>query len=622
MDISELQMSDCSFEKGAPAMNLLKYEEVEFINGDSYSRITIKIRYRIKIFNSNGFKHANIVIPYESGSSGSKITDIEGATYNIDEKGRVKTSQLNKSDLFKDKSSQKDGLNSVRFTFPDVKDGSIIEYSFTRTDKDTYFIPPWYFQDDIPTLLSASIVSRPLNCQLQKRIVSTLPVEEGSMLDQSKGYDNQKLFVSYAMRNIPSFKYEPFMSSSKDYKQRIDFAIKPNETLLDAKINNSDNKWHSINSRLLGSHYFGWQFIFFIPNSQYFIDSASKLSNISQKINAVYSYVKTNLKWNNYYSIFSSDLPVVWNLKEGTSAEINLSILNLLRKCGVTCYPILFSTRSNGKTVADFPSLSQFNTVDVLVFSDKGVYVLDGTNKYLPFNIPPLNVMNREGMIIIDANNNQWYKVTDDRKLLRDSVSVVADINRNGIMEGTSVAYYYDLAKIEELKNDQANAEAEENKFLVTEIKTDSTYSLNKETDSLPLIKTSKFHYELPATNDFYFLNPFTFFQLSKNPFIDSIRNTDLDFGANTSHNVHMEIVLPKEFKLEDLNSNKTIQTADSSLSFKYTNEVKKDTIVINSTFEINKSIFESADYKTLVNFFQNTFSLLNNQILLRKKEE
>ncbi len=622
VDISELQMKDCSYEAGVPAMHLIKYENVVFESNDyGYYKVTTERRFRIKIFNNNGFNYASVVIPYAGNKRNTKIIDLEAVTYNLDENGQVKISKVNKEDVFRNKAKTKNELNSLRFTFPDIKPGCIIEYRFTRIEKDSYFISPWYFQDNIPNALSACIISTPVYSGLEKRFIADMPVEEGSAIDESKGHEKRKLEVSYAMRNIPAFRPEPFMSSSKDYRQRVEFSLKPRETFLDATVKNSNNKWVLINSRLLISPYFGGQFDRPIPGTATIIDSTRKLKEISEKVNAVYQYVKKNMQWDKYYSFLAGDIAAAWKDKEGSSAEINIILLNLLRKAGVDCFPLVFSTRQNGKTDYLFPTMNQFNNVDILVFDGDYYYVLDGTANHQSYSIPPYNILNRDALIV-DPQYSKWVKVVDPRKLLRDSVSIIAKVENDGTLKGIAVKTYYDIAKTEKLKIDEDEDEDRDKTETSTGIKIDTTYTVNKENDLLPLIETTEFHYGLPSTDDFYFLNLFLFSDYSKNPFTDSIRRSDVDFGASASHKMHMEIALSPGIKLEELTRNKKIYSEDTSLLFTSLNEFKNDTIIINSIFEINDAIFPPEAYVVVRKFFQNVYSTLNSQILLRRKEE
>ena len=174
IDTSELTMNDCSFAPGAPAMHLLKYEEVTlFVFQNSTTQVVTLTRYRIKILKKSGFKYASVVIDY--GKNESKITNVEGATYNLDEEGKIKATPVDKSDIFEVKTSKK--KKTIAFTFPQVKEGSVLEYRFTRKDKRSYFIPSWYFQSSIPNLLSACKINRPYFSMLQKKVIGDWPLD-------------------------------------------------------------------------------------------------------------------------------------------------------------------------------------------------------------------------------------------------------------------------------------------------------------------------------------------------------------------------------------------------------------------------------------------------------------
>jgi len=138
----------------------------------------------------------------------------------------------------------------------------------------------------------------------------------------------------------------------------------------------------------------------------------------------------------------------------------------------------------------------------------------------------------------------------------------------------------------------------------------------------LPLTEHAAFHYELPATNSFYFLNPFLFSDLSTNPFTDAERISDIDFGASSASFVQINIRLAKNMQLEELPKNKEIYSADSSVVFMYKNDISNAMLSITSSLEIKKPIFDKQEYAALKKVFENIYSLLNNQVLLQKKEE
>ena len=312
------------------------------------------------------------------------------------------------------------------------------------------------------------------------------------------------------------------MSSSKDYRYVIDFLVDPDESAYRRFVRQSNNIWQSANSWLLYAEYFGGQFNADIPGSRKFIDSVKELEDVPARINAVYKYVKQKIKWNNYYFLFSRSMKEVWNEGEGTSAEINLAILNLLRKCDVACFPVLYSTRLHGTVDYEFADLSQFNTVNIAVVNGRKFNLLDGTNPYLDYNTPPLNVVNRTGMLI-DRLNHTKINIDFDRKLLWDSVYVYASIGNDGVMKGKIVKKYFDLSKLVKRQND-GNEEDDDtdNKTAPlnnSELKIDSSYQLDAASELLPLTEISTFHYDITVYQRFLLCGSFSFFQFFKKSF-------------------------------------------------------------------------------------------------------
>lgn len=616
VNIAELQMKNCDFSPEAPTINLLKYGEVKlsvFPNGNT--EVVTLTRYRIKIFNKKGYKDATITIPFNRENA-IKINNIKAVTYNLGENGQVLITTVKEDDIFKSKGEKKEGYNSIKFTFPAVTEGSVIEYQVVRKYKMAYEVPSWYFQDNIPNLLSVYRIIRPSSSQLQKRVVSGLPVAEIRSVDYLKGLDQKQLHDTYVMRNVPAFKREAFMSSSLDYKYRMDFLVNDTGSVF------SPNLWFSANSWLLRSPYFAGAFDSKIPGTKSIIDSVKQLNSVPAKIRSVYNYVKHRLKWVHVYSKFARDLDEVWKEGEGTSAEINLSILNILRKCGVQCFPVLYSTRWNGKVDYTFPDLSQFNTVNIAVVNGNKFNLLDGTSPYLSYETPPFNVVNRTGMLI-DPVNFTKINIDFDRKLIWDSIFVSASIDSNGVLKGRIEKKYFDLAKSMKLQYTEEGIDDDNKNMSQTEldIKTDTSWQDNIEDELLPLVEHSTFHFELQATNDFYFLDPFLFSELSKNPFTDPERTSDIDFGASTASFVQIKIALPKSIKLEELPKAKEIYNADSTIVFSFYNQITDDTINISSSMEVKKAIFDKQEYASLKEIFEKAYGLINNRILLRKKQ-
>src|SRR5262249_6419427 len=122
IDLADLQLKSCSFEPSANALKLFDSEEVEFDPSDYSTKLRTERRVRIKIFNEKGYAYASITIPYFSKKRVTKIKDLEGVVYNLDETGKIVTQKLEKKDFFKEKAE--DNIGMIKFTFPNLKPGS------------------------------------------------------------------------------------------------------------------------------------------------------------------------------------------------------------------------------------------------------------------------------------------------------------------------------------------------------------------------------------------------------------------------------------------------------------------------------------------------------------------
>ena len=105
-----------------------------------------KHHLRIKIFTRKGVEDwGTVKISFDPQEE--NIGDVEASVWNPD--GTVH--QLNKDDIHKKKVSRKWGLKEteISFALPGVTEGSIIDYSFYRTYKETRKVSYWYSQHEI-----------------------------------------------------------------------------------------------------------------------------------------------------------------------------------------------------------------------------------------------------------------------------------------------------------------------------------------------------------------------------------------------------------------------------------------------------------------------------------------
>src|SRR5690242_1317409 len=119
-------------------------------NTKGWFSIEFKRYRRARLLNKNGFDIATEEIPlYSDGKIEEKVSDIKAVTYNL-ENGKVVETKLDKDNIFKDKVSK--NWIQKKFTFPNIKEGSIIEMEYTITSDYLFNLQPWTFQGDYPIL--------------------------------------------------------------------------------------------------------------------------------------------------------------------------------------------------------------------------------------------------------------------------------------------------------------------------------------------------------------------------------------------------------------------------------------------------------------------------------------
>ena len=160
VDKAELEMTSYEVDTGAAAVILadIGSSSIEWNQVKGFFEMVFERHCRIKIMKNTGYDYANIEIPvYNSTSTKQYVSNLKAFTYNLDN-GKIAKEKLSKKSTFEEKYSE--NWNLFKFTFPNVKEGSVIEFSF-RITSDWYTIRTWEFQKDIPVMWSEYTVKIP-----------------------------------------------------------------------------------------------------------------------------------------------------------------------------------------------------------------------------------------------------------------------------------------------------------------------------------------------------------------------------------------------------------------------------------------------------------------------------
>ncbi|MGN6637314.1 MAG: hypothetical protein ACTHJ8_00265 [Mucilaginibacter sp.] len=567
---------------------------------------------RIKIFNSNGEKSASIEIPYVNINDIETINDLKAETINY-ERDSIKYTPINKNNFYIEKLNKY--VSVIKFAFPSVKPGSIIEFEYRWHSKSPQDIPRWQFENNLPTRynqMSYMYELIKMNTYVTKRLPFAI---DTSLFDQH----NKPILNSHvwAMVNVPSVKKEPYMSPAEKNRQSVTLARFAGIGIDYSKLN------------ILKNELFGGQMDanLTIGKKDKFIDSVKALNDYDKKIEYVFNRIKTNMSWDGInYCTATKGVEKAWKEKTGNSTEINLVLYNFLQQAGIRSYPMLISTRDHGAIDTSNLSLSSFNkTVVYVPLADSSYYVLDASKKRNVFNIKPTDALNTWGIIIDEFSNNKAASVKRISATTSSlqQVYVDAEIKPDGTLAGTSTVTNYNYNRLNELRlYDYAGKDKyiDSIKRVNHNLKIISFKQENVDDDTLPLVQSFNFEMNLSDPDPTYiYINPNLFSSLQTNPFIKEDRSSDIDMAYCSNYKLFGTYKIPQGYMVTALPKAMTLTMPDKSITFNRLVSEENNNITVRYTITHKRSYYAVGEYGNLYQFYKQLNEMLNEQIVLKK---
>ncbi len=613
------------YDKDSTANALVLYE-----SGKSYftverNKVVVKTIYhfKIKIFNVDGFKHASFSIPiYNTKSNNESVEDIVGITHN----GSHQT-QLMKNQIYKEKIN--DNWKEVKFTMPNLKEGSIVEVNYTLVAPFKFNLTGWEFQSDIPKLVSEYKALIPGNYYYNRKLTGFLQLTTNSSTIKKdcfrvQGYAGHANCedVLYRMEDIPAFEEEDYMTSKDNFISKIKFELKETQWF-DGTKQKYTTTWDVTDKEFRTDKNIGVQ----LKKTKYFEElipsEVKNITNDLEKAKAVYKFIQNYFTWNEKYSIFRNvKIKNAIEDKTGNVGEINISLINALKSVGLDTELVVLSTRNNGFPTRLYPVISDFNYVIAKLNINSKVYLLDATDKLKPFGQLPFKCLNSFGRVMDFENDSYWY----DFKPETNSKSVdYANLilNENGNIEGKlkRVSTGYNAYS----KREDYRSKSEDD--IVSEFEDEFTnltvedYSLENKNDiDKPLIEVFDivFDYE-DCTNKIYF-NPFFGGSFKENPFKQENRLYPVDFGYQRKYILHLNLEIPDNYKIESFPVSSEIKYDDNTAGYSIrTKNQGGYKFTLYSNLNIGKTIFYNKEYDFLKEIFKQTIITQKTPLVLSK---
>ncbi len=628
VNIADLEMTDCNFDKGAEAFKLLDVCNMYFDRGTAgftLFKTMYHRRVRIKILKEKGLSYANLEIPFYANNNDQKITNIDACTYNLDASGKIKVTDVSKSSIFIKRINRQ--FSKLIIAFPEAKVGSIVEYRY-KLERDGYNdIKDWSFQDVIPTGYSEYEVQVPgLFMFTVKRNVSGDLQEDEKIIDDvinigDDAYRFKTIKHKFMMQNLIGIHEEPFMSPAKDYLQRVEFLLS-SLNYGNNHIENLRTTWKDVVTSLNKDNDFGQQLEKDIEGIEPLVRGASSMKTAEEKVNYLIKNISFQMVCTDGEAIFSSGVVNAWEKKAGNSADINFIFINALRKAGVKASPALISTRDNGLISSTYPSLNQFNTVMAYVSMDGVNYVMDASDKYAYYKMPPFRAVNTRAFVVTGESGN-IIEIIDDNHTYNMLIAIKGGIDSKGLLTAEGTVSSQDYAKTERLKSYLKSAEDfKKNYFL--DVNTGMNFQdfsfKNQEPDSLPFIQKFNFNRQLNNSEGYSYFVTNLFAGFDKNPFLEDQRNTDIDFGTERHYTIYENFTAPEGYVFEELPKDISMAMADHLVDYSRMMTVSDNILNVTISVNFNSPFYTVNTYADFREFYKKLLASLNEQVVIKKK--
>ncbi len=616
IDLTDLSMTTYAHDTSAAAVILSDYGSLEYVE-DYYASFVYKRHVRIKVLGKAGLNYANVEIPY---GNGEEIDDIKGVTYNLAD-GKISEDKLKQEDIYEEKYNRRTQLK--KFAMPNVKVGSVIEYTYAIDSRYFQNLKSWNFQAEIPVVWSEFSVRIPKRFEFKLVKQGDQPLYTPEELGLPHNFRREG--NRWIAKNVPALPVENYITTLSDYVTRIGFELyKINYSPTNTKV--VSGNWQEFVDILEKDENFG---VPLVPAKRFELtlgEIKEKYKTPAEQIIAIYDLVRNKVTWDEYTSWeVVKPLPEILNGGTGDVGDINLLLVAMLREAGFDANPVLISTRSYGKPYKRTPLHIKFNYVIAQVRSGDEELLLDATERRLEPGMLPERCLNGEGYLVNGADS-KWISLKSSAAHSTYFVGNLT-IDKSGKLHGTG----------EELLDGYTafNIRNKVHKEGVSDyLKTYNTVSGNfkksdatiSNLDSLSKPVAVKYNIATHGNDEqqpnisVLYLSPDLGHGIKENPFKVPARSYPVDFPAQVKETVVCNYKLAAGWKVAEVPQSISLSLPDRGATFTYMVQQTGDMLQVVSRFNINKTIFAPEEYPQLRELYNQAIAKHAEKIVLKKE--
>jgi hypothetical protein len=619
ISLEELKTSPDLFEKGSEATVLFDLATAKMIYENGF-KIEYSRHVRIKIFKSSGYHLANVQIPY---GNLDKLLNLKAFAYNLVDDTPEKI-VVGKKQFFEERVDPYHRM--IRFTFPNIREGSVIEYSYTIVQNEIWTYHSMRFQRNLPVRYVEYQIGYP---EFFKYIFyysqdDMIRFQQGTQKGYYNGIPVNFNLCQWTGNNLPPFEREPMMPENEDYMLGVDFALISIDYPGGTSYVESPS-YKSLTEELLDFNAIGNQ----IDNSLLFAGQVKKVIHQTdsplKKMEAICRYVQDQMKWNGYEQVWPSrSLAKARHEGTGTNAEINLILVNMLRTAGISADPVVLSTRENGPIDTRMAIAGSLNYLICCASIDGTDYLLDATDKFRPAGVLPIKCLNGQGWVL-SINNGRWVKLLN-REMYETNESYDLVLNEKKELAGQALITFsgYDAVNMRQLIHEEGESgflqkEAElAGNTVVSNLKI-----LNLDSLQLPLKVAFDitFRHMITEVNQILFFRPLiSIFGNYMNTWVKDERLYPVDLACPSTEYLYYRIRLPEGYRLEEVPESTRIRMPENDASFSFGGEFNGNQLIVSCDLRVRKVFFSTDEYPLFREFYTRLNKKCNEMVIIEKE--
>jgi transglutaminase-like putative cysteine protease len=610
-------------DSSAEAYVLHKALEVELIQDNRGAPILKEYHHRrVKLLTEAGFDEADVTVVYNREYE--SVYSLKAGIHFPDGGSR----KLERKEFIRERYD--DNRDIVKFTFPGVREGAVIEYSYVKNDKAIIVPSRYFFQENVPVRYAEyrSTIPFMFNYVSLANGSNQYDISRTNVVNESYGGENiRQTELLWAFIDLEAYTEQPYVNNFSDYVPQVRMQLQsvnyPGQAIQEIFSN-----WKKTTKELDDWAGFGRAFHNKGNSNKVWKVVEPLLAGFTteeEKAKVLYEFVAGRIGWDGKYSWTSENTPnKVYEAASGSSGEASILLLALLRQAGIASQPLLIPLRDGGAPMEIYPLLSQFDHVMVVATLEGKQVILDPGSIHRPMGLPRVAALNHRAFVA-DPDNPRWIDIGVPKASRTIMATMVIDEHGMADVDLNSrLSSYYGFSgrwQLEEMEDDNELPLVVDIIESFPEAEVVSHEIAENDEVSGPL--TMKLNMKVPvgeAIDDYLYIQPVLCPVLDKGLADVEERLYPVDFAYPWQERYISTITLPEGFVVDELPESQRVSSEDGTIVCTFAIEDKgNNTVSLNFTVSVKKTVYAANEYLALRKMFKMIIDFQETTLVLKR---